>query len=108
MFWRLIYLMIPIPFVLLFMETYNTQSNVTPEYQATFSIFNPVNNLGNRSLDRPMAEKILYWGKDMWLWQHWVRKGLLYPIMIFFIYCYVVSLLNNNCVKLKLPHINYI
>lgn len=91
LFWRLLILMLPIPFVLMLMETYNTQSTMTPEYQSKFSLWVPLNNMLNRGYDRPMAKKILYWGSDMWLWQHWVRKGLVYPFLITTVFTLLVS-----------------
>lgn len=82
LFWRLVLAMAPIPIILLFLETYNTQSNVTPEYLSRFTLWTPIYSMVKRGYDRPMAQKILYWGKDMWLWQHWIRKGLAYPLLI--------------------------
>ena len=75
------------------METYNTQTSVTPEYQSRFTLWTPVNDMLNRSKDRPMAEKMLYWGKDMWLWQHWIRKGLFYPLVILAVYILAVIII---------------
>lgn len=34
--------------------------------------------MGHRGLDRPLMEKVKFWGKDMWMWQHWIRKSLWY------------------------------
>jgi len=75
------------------METYRTQSNVTPEYQSRFSLIAPIHNIANRGKDKRMAEKILYWGADMWLWQHWVRKGLFYPMVFAFGFVFAVIII---------------
>ncbi len=72
--------MAPIPIVALIYESYNQQTVPSPEYMSRFVFAIANNNMGHRGLDRPLMEKVKFWGKDMWMWQHWIRKTFWYAL----------------------------
>lgn len=74
--------MLPIPIFVFIYESYLNQTVNSPEYMNRFALFVPNNNMGHRGLDRPLMEKVKFWGKDMWMWQHWIRKSIYYSTVI--------------------------
>jgi hypothetical protein len=70
--------MLPIPILLYVLESYENQFLASPEYTSRFSYWIGVHNMTRRGQKLDIMEKVNYWGSDMWYWQHWVRKGLLY------------------------------
>lgn len=79
--------MAPIPLVAFIYESYNQQTVPSPEYMSRFALFIGNHNMGHRGLDRPLMEKVKFWGKDMWMWQHWIRKSFWYMIVT---YCVIM------------------
>lgn len=71
-------LMIPIPVFIFIYESYLQQTVPSPEYMSRFTLFIANNNMGHRGMDRPLMEKVKFWGNDMWMWQHWIRKSMYY------------------------------
>jgi hypothetical protein len=69
--------MAPIPLIVFIYESYNQQTVPSPEYMSRFAFILP-HNMAHRSMDRPLMEKVKFWGNDMWMWQHWIRKSLWY------------------------------
>ena len=86
LFWRLVLLMAPIPLVVLIYESYQQQTVPSPEYTSRLTFYIANNNMGHRGMDRPLMEKVKFWGKDMWMWQHWIRKSLWYMTTFFVVY----------------------
>ena len=74
--------MIPIPLIVFIYENYQQQTVPSPEYLGRFSPFQAPYNMGQRGLDRPLMEKVKFWGKDMWMWQHWIRKSAYYVLVV--------------------------
>ncbi len=70
-----------LPVVALIYETYNTQVVVSPEYLGRFTMF-PIlaGNMHWRGRKRRTFEIMSYWGENLWFWQHWVRRSLIYII----------------------------
>lgn len=62
-------------------ESYNNNTAASPEYLRRFSLVHPFNSF-HRGLPRRMPENVNYWGSNLWLWQHFVRKGLFYTVVI--------------------------
>lgn len=77
--------MVPLPVIVYIYESYNQQTSPTPEYTARFTMVHP-HNMGHRGMDRPLMEKVKFWGKDMWMWQHWIRKSLWYIVATFTVF----------------------
>lgn len=62
------------------MESYNNQTPASPEYTSRFSLWIPLHNIVRRGQQTNVAEKLNYWGSDLWYWQHWIRKGVVYVL----------------------------
>lgn len=77
------------PFVLTVYESYLNQSTPSPDYMMSMGIMVGNHNMGHRSIDRPILNKIKFWGKDLWYWQHFVRKGPYYVIALTFVPFYL-------------------
>ena len=82
LFWRLLLLLSPLALFLYIYESYNNNTPASPEYTKRFTIFNHPMNGHFRGLPRRVPETLNYWGSNMWLWQHWVRKTLVYTAIL--------------------------
>lgn len=71
-----------LPLWILLTESYNNNTVPSPEYMGRFTFYIHPMNASWRGLPRRQAERILYWGSNLWTWQHWVRKGLFYFLVI--------------------------
>jgi hypothetical protein len=81
-FWRLLLSLSPLAFFWYIYESYSNNTPASPEYSSRFApILHPINSY-IRGQPRRVPETLNYWGSNMWLWQHWVRKGLVYPLVI--------------------------
>ncbi len=78
--------MAPLPLIAFIYESYNQQTVPSPEYMSRFVLFIANNNMGHRGLDRPLMEKVKFWGKDMWMWQHWIRKTFWYMTVTYLLW----------------------
>jgi hypothetical protein len=99
LFWRIMILFIPIPIILHVLESYKNQTIASPEYSSRFLSWIPTYNMHSRGLGTKLMEKVNYWGQDMWMWQHWVRKGILYST----VFGIVISFENPNDDKKSAP-----
>jgi hypothetical protein len=79
--WRLLAVLALLPLWIYIYESYNNNTPASPEYSGRFGLI-PTYNMTYRGLPRKVPEKLNYWGNDMWYWQHWIRKGLAYPVLI--------------------------
>jgi hypothetical protein len=103
-FWRLVILMFPLTLVVYSFECYYNQSTPSPEFQSAFSLGAHTNNYAERSVDKNLMEIVNYWGKSMWLWQHWVRKTLFYFLMslvLLVVFKYVPMIGKEYVTKMK-------
>jgi hypothetical protein len=75
---RLLLLLAIFPLYWMINESYSTNTTPSPEYLSRFTVFIHPMNSAHRGLPKRIPETLNYWGTNMWLWQHWVRKGLLY------------------------------
>ncbi len=85
LFWRLLVFVAPLSVFWYLYEAYNNNTPASPEYSNRFAPIHPMNSF-LRGLPRRIPEQLNYWGSSMWTWQHWIRKGLFYPvgIMLYF------------------------
>jgi hypothetical protein len=84
--WAIFYkLMFALPLVCLyviFMQFY--EQGITASYNfnkrlGAFPLtFNEVSNI----YDEERVNKFHYWGKDLWTYQHWVRRFIMYPVLL--------------------------
>jgi hypothetical protein len=82
LFWRLMMLLLPLPILMIFYESYNNNTTNSPEYTSRFTFVIPPFNMSSRGLPRRLMETVNYWGTNMWLWQHWIRKSLGYIVFL--------------------------
>lgn len=83
LFWKLMALVGPIMMYILMIQVY--ENNTFPSHRLkarwTFSGMFPGLNHQNY-IESKKVENLVYWGKDLWYWQHWVKKMLIYPAFI--------------------------
>jgi hypothetical protein len=80
-FWRMCLYLSPLAIFWYIYESYNNNTPASPEYSRRFSFIQPMNSFF-RGLPRRMPENVNYWGSNLWLWQHFIRKGLVYAALI--------------------------
>ncbi len=75
-------MLLPLPVLMILMESYNNNTTPTPEYTSRFAGVIPTYNQTHRGLPKKIADTLNYWGSSMWYWQHWIRKSLGYFVFI--------------------------
>lgn len=82
---KLLLLVAPIGLFIYLIQAYENNSvpshNLRSRY--TFSAIFP-GMMHENYIETDKVQKLVYWGSDMWSWQHWVRKILVYPTVLAF------------------------
>jgi len=77
---KLLLLVAPIGIAIFLIQAYENNSVPSSKLRSryTFTAIFP-GMMHENYIESNKIEKLVYWGSDMWYWQHWVRKFLFYP-----------------------------
>lgn len=83
LFWKIMILVVPVMMFILLIQVYENNAFPSHRIKSRWSI-NAMfpGSLHENYVENKKVEKLIYWGSDMWYWQHWVRKFLFYPTAI--------------------------
>lgn len=81
LFWKLMFLTVPLSFYILTIQWYDNNIVSSNEYLRRFMVFNTTQNPHMNAQENGRIEKMNYWGKDLWYYSHWLRKGVAYMFL---------------------------
>lgn len=87
---KLLMLTVPIAIFLAGVQWYDNNTGTSVEYNSRFNFNVIAFNTALNSMESDKVERLNYWGKELWVYQHWIRKFILYPLLMLYLYCFVL------------------